>query len=294
MNTILKTIIPLSALMIFSGCRYSFDINDSGLEPRICVMSYICSGEESGIEVYKTVPVYETGNADMTLVSPSYSLKCNGEEVEMTSAAAPNDGLMLHSPAFKAGDILELTVGAEGLETVTARTTVPEDFPEFTQTYGFDEDGNRRIVIEYKKEDDEYYGANVEYRIENKNGFVYEGFAFPIEGYDEISIDNNAYSPIVTYINGKHIFVWNDEAEGRYEIKFRDNTVSKGVRKYRLHLYRLSEEMYRKLNAEYDADSNPFAGLGFSAPSFTYSNVDNGTGWFCAYSTVAVSDWMIE
>lgn len=280
MNTILKTIILLVGLIILSGCRYSFDINDSGLEPRICVMSYICSGEEAGIEVYKTVPVYEAGNADMALVSPSYSLKCNGVEVETSSAAVPNDGLMLHSPAFKSGDVLELTVGAEG-------------FPEFTQTYGFDENGNRCIVIEYKEEAEEYYGANVEYRIERENGSVYEGFAFPIEGYDEISLDNNAYSPVVTYINGKHIFVWDDEAEGKYEIKFRDNTISNGVRKYRLHLYRLSEEMYRKLNAEYDADSNPFAGLGLSAPSFTYSNVDNGTGWFCAYSK-AVSEWMIE
>jgi|GEM_PF-4920894 len=293
MNTILKTIILLVGLIILSGCRYSFDINDSGLEPRICVMSYICSGEEAGIEVYKTVPVYEAGNADMALVSPSYSLKCNGVEVETSSAAVPNDGLMLHSPAFKSGDVLELTVGAEGLKTVTARTTVPEGFPEFTQTYGFDENGNRCIVIEYKEEAEEYYGANVEYRIERENGSVYEGFAFPIEGYDEISFDNNAYSPVVTYINGKHIFVWDDEAEGKYEIKFRDNTISNGVRKYRLHLYRLSEEMYRKLNAEYDADSNPFAGLGLSAPSFTYSNVDNGTGWFCAYSK-AVSEWMIE
>lgn len=292
MKHIFKSILLLT-LPLLSGCRYSFDINDSGLEPRICVMSYICSGEEAGIEIYKTVPVYATGNADMTLVSPSYSLRCNGEEVDIYSAEVPNDGLMLNSLAFKAGDVLELTVGAEGLETVTARTTVPGSFPEFTQTYGLDEDGNRSIIIEYMKEAGSYYGANVEYRIEGENGFVYEGFAFPIEGYDEISIDNNAYSPVVTYINDKHIFVWDDEADGKYEIKFRDNTISKGVRKYRLHLYKLSEEMYRKLNAEYDADSNPFAGLGLSSPSFTYSNIDNGAGWFCAYSK-SISDWMIE
>lgn len=279
--------------MTLSGCRYSFDIKDSGLEPRICVMSYICSGAEAGIEVYKTVPIYEAGNADMALISPSYSLKCNGKEVEMSSDVVPNDGLMLSSPAFKTGDILELTVGAEGLETVTARTTVPGCFPGFTQTYGFDEDGNRSIIIRYEEESEGYYGANVEYRIEGKNGFVYEGFAFPIEGYDDLSIDSNAYSPIVTYINDKHIFVWDDEADGKYEIKFRDNNLTKGVRKYRLHLYRLSEEMYRKLNAEYDADCNPFAGLGFSSPSFTYSNVDNGAGWFCAYSRT-ISDWMTE
>lgn len=292
MNHIFKSILLLT-LPLLSGCRYSFDINDSGLEPRICIMSYICAEEEVGIEVYKTVPVYATGNADMTLVSPSYSLRCNEEEVGISSAAAPNDGLMLSSSGFKAGDVLELTVGAEGLETVTARTTVPGSFPGFTQEYGFDETGNRSITLRYEKENEGYYGASVEYRIEGKNGFVYEGFAFPIEGYDEISIDNNAYSPVVTYINDKHIFIWDDEADGKYEIKFRDNTISKGVRKYRLHLYKLSEEMYRKLNAEYDADSNPFAGLGLSSPSFTYSNIDNGTGWFCAYSK-SISDWMIE
>lgn len=279
--------------LLLTGCRYSFDLNDSGLEPRICIMSYVCSGEEVGIEVYKTVPVYETGNADMTLISPSYSLTCNGQDIETSSVQVPNDGYLISSRAFKAGDILEFTVGAEGLETAKARTTIPCSFPPFSQSFIWDENGNRSITIEYEEENEGYYGACVEYRIEADNGRAYEGFALPIEGYDEISLDNNAYSPKVTYINDRFIFIWDQEEEGLYEIKFRHNNYTKGIKKYRLHLYRLSEEMYRKLNAEYDADSNPFAGIGFSSPSFTYSNVEHGVGWFCAYSKT-VSEWMSE
>ena len=288
--------ISLLCILLLSGCRYSFDLQDSGLEPRICIISHINEGDEGEIEIYKTVPIYEAGRADMSLVSPSFSVKCNGTEMDVPYELIGNEGLRISLPEFRSGDILELTAGADGLETISASTTVPEAFPEFTQQFRFDEDNNRSILITYEEGTGKnFYGASVEYRVPYKlnPNTAFTGFCYPVNGYDELTIDSNAYSPVAVYVKDKYIFVWNEEAKGEYEIKFRlDHYADTGM-KFRLHLYRLSEEMYRTLNAEYDSDSNPFAYLGMSSPSFTYTNIKNGVGYFYASSTT-VSQWMTE
>lgn len=288
--------ISLLSVLLLSGCRYSFDLQNSGLEPRICIMSYIEEGEEGTIDIYKTVPVYETGKADMSLTAPSFSLKCNGKEVDAEYEMIGDECLRISHPEFRSGDIIELKASADGLETVSASTAIPEAFPNFTQQFSFDEDNNRSIHISYEEgQGKNYYGAAVEYRAAFKghpNTYTV-GFCSPILGYDDMSLDKNAYSPVVTYIKDKYIFVWNEEAKGEYDIKFSLNYLTTEQKQFRLHLYRLSEEMYRKLNAQYDAESNPFAYMGMSSPSFTYTNIKNGVGHFCACS-VTVSEWMTE
>lgn len=298
MKIILKTsylAVCLLILMLLTGCRYSFELRDSAAEPRICLMSYICEGEDGEIEIYRTVPVNEAGSAAEDIISPSYSLKCNGEEVETSFEMIGNKGLKISHPGFRCGDRIEITASADGIETAKASTTVPEHFPAFTQEFRFDEDGNRSILIEYEEEEGRnYYGAAVEYNLGQKNPYTRTlGFALPIEEYDKLSLDKDAYSPVVAYVMDRHIFVWDEEEDGQYEIKFTFNNYTSKDNKYRLHLYRLSEEMFRKLNAEYDANVNPFAGLGMSSPSFTYTNIGNGVGYFCSCSSI-VSDWMAE
>ena len=42
--------------------------------------------------------------------------------------------------------------------------------------------------------------------------------------------------------------------------------------------------------ADYDSSYNVFAGVGFSSPSFTYSNIRNGLGYFCGYR-MSETEW---
>ena len=282
MRTIYNPLILILLLSSVSGCRYSFDIEDGGLEPCICVMSYICADSLFSADIYKTVPVYLAGKEDMDLVSPSYSLKCNGKEVETASFGIADHGTGISSGAFRAGDELEITVSAEGMETVRATTTVPGSFPEHSAETYVDEKGNNCARIYYKddKNSVDYYAVAVETSItiqnEDSAPLITTGFAMPPSGIDEASIDPSAYSPVVH----------------QFELKYLTNRYSNVTETaVRFHLYRLSEEMYRYLYAQYDSIYNPFANMGLSSPAFTYSNVLNGTGWFCAYSVVC-TDWM--
>lgn len=295
-----KIIFLLLIATASTGCRYSFDIEDSGLEPRICVKSYICADSTTVIEIHRTIPVDEISSTASATISPSFSLLCNGEEIETASTGMANGGMRIEAGAFSEGDRLSLTVGADDLETVKAETSIPDGFPEYTFEAYTDADGNKCVLLSYKDnpQSRDYYGAAVEvrrfeYYPHSESPSV--NTSFTIVDDTEISLDRYAYAPVTAWFEEHDTFIWSDEEEDDdcYEMRSRlslslQYEVTEEVR---LHLYRLSEEMYRTLYAYYDAHSNPFASVGLSSPSFTYSNVNRGVGYFCGY-TKTVSEWM--
>jgi len=300
-----RYIIYALMVLVLGGCRYSFDLKDSGLEPKICVMAVMAEGEETGIRVCKTVPVYEVGKADAEMAQPRFTLLCNGKEVEAGEAEACEDGYRINAEAFRSGDLIELRVEAEGLEAVAASTVIPEQFPPYTQEMYQDEDRNYCVRVTYEDDPEtrDYYGAVVEYRTYMTSGELNPHIhtAPPLSWNNEISIDPDAYAPAVIQIKEMDhdwMFIWKDEdgENSSYEMKIHYESYGnggKGIQDTRIRLYRLSEEMYRRLYAQYDIESNPFAGIGMSSPSFTYNNIKGGVGWFCSYSSVT-SEWMLK
>lgn len=294
-----RIILLLTIATSLAGCRYSFDIEDSGLKPRICVKSYICTDSMTVIEVHRTIPVDEIGSASPVTIYPSYSLLCDGKEIETTCNEMANGGMRIEAGTFCGGNRLSLTVGADGLETVKAETSIPDGFPEYSFETYTDADGNRCVLLSYNDdpENRDYYGATVEVRHIWKHPQAEEAdttTTFASFDGGEISLDRYAYAPVVALFEDRDIFIWSDEDEedDNYEIRIQTFFVMPyGIKiEVRLHLYRLSEEMYRTLYACYDADSNPFASTGLSSPSFTYSNISRGVGYFCGYSK-CVSEW---
>ena len=302
MKSIYNKLLILLLIPALTGCRYSFEIPDNGLEPCICLMSYICADSLSNVNVYKAVPVQMSGRADMTIESASYSLKRNGKETEVTSRDIENYGISLSGERFKEGDRLELTFSADGMDMATASTTVPGKFPDYTAERYVDENGTDclRFTYDDNKETDDYYAVSIETRNKIITGvdefFYFNGSVSPPADHNELSINQFAYAPVVTNFNGKTLYIWadSDEEDDAYDLKyiFNSNFSSSDEVAIRFVLYKLSKEMYHHLYADYDASYNPFAYIGFSSPSFAYTNVMKGCGYFCAYS-VRQSDWTI-
>ena len=300
MKAIYNKLLILLLIPALTGCRYSFEIPDNGLEPCICMMSYICADSLSNVNIYKAVPVQMSGRADMTIESAAYSLRSNGKETEVTSSEIANYGICLSGERFKEGDRLELTFSAEGMDMATASTTVPGKFPDYTAERYVDENGTDclRFTYDDNKETDDYYAVAVEIRnkfITGENEFWYSNdSALPPIGHNELSIDQFSYAPIISRLNGLTLYIWADadEEDNVYDLKYYTTLGGSSERSIRFHLYKLSKEMYHHLYAEYDAAYNPFAYVGFSSPSFAYTNVMKGCGYFCAYS-VRQSDWTI-
>lgn len=302
MKNIYDKVLLLLLIPALTGCRYTFELQDNGLEPCICLMSYICADSLSSIDVYKSVPVQMVGKADMNLVSPAYSLTKNGKEIETASKETANYGVNLSSEAFKEGDRLELTFSAEGMEPATASTTVPGQFPEYTAEDYVDENGTNCLKFTYKdnKETDDYYAVAIETRVKIISGvdefFYINGSVSPPTDHNDISINQFAYAPVVTQFNKETLYIWadSDEEDDAYDLKyiFTSDFSNRDEVAIRFALYKLSKEMYYHLYADYDSSYNPFAYIGFSSPSFAYTNVMKGCGYFCAYS-VTYSDWIV-
>lgn len=295
MNATHKICLLLLCLASLTGCRYTFDIEDNGLKPCLCMKAYICADSLTTIDVYKAVPVQSAGKADMNLVSPSYSLKRNSKEVEASSEEIADYGISLQCEEFKEGDKLELTFSADGLETAVATTSIPGLFPEFTYRTYKDEYGDNCISIDYKDDKDskDYYGISIETRRTatvhpGHEPLVFYGYASPPNDHNDLSLDHFAYSPAVSYFGDGAIYIWadDDHADDTYEVIYTtsDTSSENSELAIRLHLFKLSREMYYHLYAEYDSSYNPFSFTGFSSPSFAYCNVMKGCGYFCAYS----------
>lgn len=297
-----KICLLLLGIVSLTGCRYRFDIEDNGLKPCMCIKSFICADSLVNVDVYKAVPVQYAGKTDMSIVSPSYSLKRNGKEVETSSKDIENYGINLQCEEFSKGDRLEITFCADGVEPAAASTVIPGNFPEFTYRTYRDEDDNWCILLEYKDDKDsrDYYGASVETRRTFRHGhnplFVTYGFASLPYAHNDVSLDQFAYAPVVSRFGAGDMYIWADEdrEDDTYEIKYIIGTEISETTEFavRLHLFKLSKEMYHHLYADYDCSYNPFSYVGFSSPSFAYSNVMKGCGYFCAYSK-DYSDWMI-
>ena len=115
----------------------------------------------------------------------------------------------------------------------------------------------------------------------------------------DLQIEPEAYTPILISFKGEYLYVWRDldEEDNEYDLSFNyrpqwdGEAVEVKDAEIQCTLFKLSEEMYRYLFAQFDSYSNPFLGAGMSSPAFTYSNVRNGAGYLCGYSVVH-SEWI--
>ena len=295
------------ATVCLTGCRYTFDLEGSDLKPMIALRSCICADSTAVIEVHKTVPVTDISKADTALVNPAYSLRCNGKEVDATCEMIGEGGMRISSQAFRSGDRIEISFGADGMETVQAETTIPGEFPEYSLDVRHGREGYTTMKIRYKDDPDRknYYGVLirwkgrlVEYGPDKE--IMYETpintGVKPYGDFDSIQLDPGAYSPLAVTTSDGYLYFWSDEDEedDEYEVIFGYlYEYEIGVpldRELKCRFYSLSEELYRLMFAEYDSSFNAFASIGFSSPSFTYTNIKNGAGYFCGYRT-AETDW---
>lgn len=322
MNTIYRRLSRfaqcLLMLLTVSGCRYTFELDDMNLKPMIAVKASICADSITVINIHKTIPVTEISKADTVLTAPFYTLKCNGKEVEASQTKIGEGGMQIQAPAFKSGDMLELTYGAERMETTVSKTVIPTAFPDYEIKYRTSADGIRTLTIDYEDNPDatDYYGIIVmwkgeEFTYGDSNGDGYYddvvgtheriSSVTPVGDYDSISLDPGAYSPNVIYANSQYgyLFFWDDEQaeDNSYEVRFKylfdhqtDVNIDTDNIELKCILYSFSEEMYRTLYAYFDVQYNPFASIGLSSPSFTYSNIRNGLGHFCGY-TKTETEW---
>lgn len=297
-------------LLTLSGCKYPFELDYRDAKPMVAIRSYICADSLVTIDIQKTVPLALLATSDTTLTDPRYSVRCNGTEIDADASMVGGSRIVLNAGAFKGGDRIEVSFESDDIETTVAATVIPDTFPEYELELCAGRNAARNLKISYRDNPytDDWYGAVVKWKgiqgtyvglDELQYDEVTDKDILPPSGYNDLQIEPEAYSPIVASFNGDYLYVWKDtdEEDGTYDLEFDYRAQWDGYvteikeTEIQCTLFRLSEEMYRHIFAEFDRQSNPFKDAGFSSPAFTYSNVRNGLGYLCGYSVVQ-SEWI--
>ena len=302
----------LILLLALTGCKYPFDLDQKDVKPMAVVRAYMCADSAVTINIHKIVPLSQLVTADTTLINPCYSLRCNGMEVDVDAAMIGEGGMAIHADAFKSGDKIELVFESDDTETAVAGTVIPGNFPEYELELCKSNNAERNLKIRYKDDPDtdDWYGAVVKWNgiqvmdvglMNPKYKEVTDQDIVPPSGYNDMQLEPEAYSPIILSFNGDYLYIWKDseEEDNEYDLSFNyrprwDGYVAE-VKDTEIQctLFKLSEEMYRYLFAQFDRKNNPFKDAGLSSPAFTYSNVRNGVGYLCGYSMVR-SEWIMN
>lgn len=305
-----RNLLIIITLLTLTGCKYPFELDQKAARPMAAIRSYICADSVASINIHKIVPLSQLATADSTLINPHYTLKCNGIEVYAEDSMTGKGGMVLNADAFKSGDKVEIVFESDDTETAVAGTVIPGTFPRYELNLCKSSNAERNLKISYEDDPDtdDWYGAVVKWKgiqemyvglDEPQYEEVSDQNIFPPSGYNDIQLEPEAYSPIVLSFNGDNLYVWRDtdEEDNVYDLSFNyipsyDGSLTK-VKDTEIQctLFKLSEEMYRYLFAQYDCKNNPFKDAGLSSPAFTYSNVRNGAGYLCGYSTVH-SEWI--
>lgn len=305
-----RNLLILTMLLALTGCKYPFDLDQKDALPMAAIRSYMCADSLVTIDICKIVPLSRLATADSTLINPHYSLKCNGVEVDCEESMVGKGKMSLRTAAFKSGDRIEIVFESDDTEKAVASTVIPGSFPEYELELCSSSNAERNLKIRYKDDPDkdDWYAAAVKWKglqeryvgMDEPQIFeVYDQMIYPPTGYNDIQLEPEAYSPIVLDFGRYYLYMWkdSDEEDNEYDLCFNYRTQWDGSvgsvkdAEVQCTLFKLSEEMYRYLFAEFDSWNNPFVEAGMSSPAFTYTNIRNGVGYLCGYSVVH-SEWI--
>ena len=321
----------LTLALLLQGCEHGFDI-DVSADAKLFLQCFPGGRDTTVIQLYRTNPLGSVYDVSSLLDCAEVSFRVDGEErpVQKTGEWL---GSVFPGCWFVPGDVgsgstVEISAVYDGLEPITAKTTVPAPVPEFEYTL---EKDAVSVSIKGKPEDDTYYGLAVLCeRTVDKDG-MHDVQVVNMNPYDDAGeIAGMSYSR--TYMDiefdGRTIGglvgrgamrLWSDDASegGKTELAMRFYLDRLKLReyggeyqekmRYRVRVYRFSRELF--LYAEslflssyviHQSTSGgvpaPEAGswgkYGITPPVLSFNNVSGGLGVLAGW-TMRDTDWVI-
>lgn len=296
--------VALCGLLGMSACEIPFEIEQKGT-------SLIYFQAIANQDTFVVYPRYAAtiGQPIENDVTFDVTLQVNGEKIPLDGS---EKGVRHCRYAFREGDQVSVTVGAEGLPTVEGLTTVMEKpvvaDMSWKEVRTLEIQATQvTLTLQHTPQDDEYYAIQIpststtyysdgtfsEYSYYETPGYILsstESFNIDLDDFLQLEyspgriLRNGNYRPFVLlarkhFEGNKYSFYLNS-----YDIGFLDEQANKatpvGAKKtYRFHLYRLSPEFYRYAKALYQSNFDFLSNMGLTPANFTYTNNSNGLGF---------------
>ena len=295
-----KLLYIISSAFALASCEVEFSLENMDVKPKLYVESIVGVSDTTIIRVQRTVAVNESIAHEDLYIKTDVRMKINGNDVPLkcsdgTDGTVPNGGWWTVEQ-IGAGDVVELTASAEGLDPVSARTEVPSAPPAFTvddrgdnaYTFRFQDDAATAdhyallIMTESRKtmDDESVFMCN---RVQSwDTDFTETYFYHGTRHRNVILYDDKPFNGREAALFYKAI---TDEVPYYKELEYVF---------YRQHFYllRMSDDMHNWLMTRYRMDNDNFSGMGLASPIFSYSNIEMGAGIFASASYSKITtDW---
>lgn len=304
-----------SLLIILSSCTYEFNINDVETKRKpvvFCMPNTL--GDTTLIQVSQSITVNNKG-INIT-AKPDISFKLNGEEKEIKYTDKATDLLPANSyyvlGKLKEGDKINLEASYPDMPIARSSTVIPQSFPldkwdMILKDGSYGREIQFRISFTDNEETKDYYGMRIirktkthyygeaddEENIEGINlQLDEEPLLFNKVGFDEIfDITKTYYRDIYlwddTMLNGKSYTLY----PSTYYYENYNNNERIETIKFKIYLYKFSEEMYKYLKSVNDINNNELGEYGLAPIRSHYTNIENGIG-LLGGCNIYETDWI--
>lgn len=303
-------------LFFFCDCQKEFDVREP-TDTELCLICFPGRQDTTVIQLYNTVPIggrYE-GTPFLNNASLAYAVNSVSKEVKYASSTMGSipQGCWFVEVDHKSGDYVEIIANTIECEMIKASTIIPPPPPDFE----FECTNSAGAILTIRFDDDQttadYYGiALICERTIYKSGDCFtevKNLNLVTDGYGthEISVIRDHYDvgftgsflwPRIsdnygvriwpdTIISGNKAVLSARFGSGYFDIE-PDN--SQETRRYKVRLYRFTEDFYKHIVALNYQVFNDYATYGIAPMMPSYTNVEGGCGIFAGWS-MRDSDW---
>ncbi len=305
----------LSIITSVLSCDTDFEIDKLDAEPMFYIES-IFFDEQEIIEI-SVVPTYViTEEPRVSELPEGFSLTVleNGEPRQLHKAddTFQNPKFKWYlAGGVKPGTELEISAKAEGYPKAYSKVVVPEKFADFTCSVEKYTDGMAILHIDYcdNPDTEDYYAVSVERNVRQVrfDGTVDADVSYPII-HTPLQDDFGEYPYCAWNIEGvswpeyRNIVFWNDSRDTvagkqRMTIFISEKQSSEDSFDYtgptlggggevigKTHVgdyvtvYKLTPGTYHYINGKWNEFYNDLSNMGFVPPTWTFTNIDGGTG----------------
>lgn len=283
----------LAAVLLLESCEIPFDIDTSGIPPRMFVECMAGGSDTTFMNIGVAVPVGEPRKEGSDYTVRKVSMLCNGTALNLLKDTQDKMRWSFAS-SLEEGSTLEFSLETDLTSPVHASTRIPvmppfevssslrDNILCYKLSFGKRTEGTSALAFAVK--------ATAADEIPGMPEGIRENFCFLQTVKEQLGIIGALsqsfrtidlpYRGFPTGASG--IFLkWDD--------LYDDNILQFGVdydpeANYTLYVYALSEEAYGYMNARYEEQNNAFGILGLAPPGFGYSNIASGYGILAGFS----------
>lgn len=313
----MKQTIIISFLILLPylcGCGGDFDI-DGPAAGELCLICYPGPRDTTIIQLYQTVPVggrYE-GSPYLQSADITFSVDGTPQKVEQAAEKVGSvpKGCWFVPGRLDSGEAVEVSASVESAATVRASTTVPPEPPAFDYYIDFGLWTDLYIAFDDNPLTEDYYGIAIfcERTLQNASGKVVmtkhlslysegdgaQGIAV-IRDYVDAGFTGWSLWPKRTEIYG--VRIWPDSKftrtrvtlKARFGSAYFSSAIDGESIRYKVRLYRFSEEFYRYLVSLDYQELNDYATYGIIPMKLSFTNVTGGCGILAGWS-MRESEW---